>query len=131
LGRRATQCCFGARPFVDTEDEIADVDLVVLFDDERAGDLSAVYIRAVGALQVDDDELAVLEHDASVPLGNVALRQDDVVSLHATDRHFGLVVFVTTLVPTLFGHHDREHVRRLFGRLRAATQRATPGLKRY
>src|SRR6185436_13063800 len=76
---------------VDADDEVADGDLVGVLDDERARDLAPVDVRAVGALEVDDDELAVLEHDARVVPRYVALREHDVVALHATDGDLELV----------------------------------------
>ena len=60
---------------LEREHEVADVDLVAFLDDQRPGDLAAVDVGAVGALEVDDDEAAVLEHDARVALRHVALGQ--------------------------------------------------------
>jgi hypothetical protein len=94
---------------LDAEDEVADVDLVGLLDHERAGDLAPVDVRAVRALEVDDDELAVLEDDARVTLGDVALGQDHVVALHAADRDLRLVEVEPTLLAAFFRHSDREH----------------------
>src|SRR5437879_4492178 len=68
------------------EREVADVDLVALFQDLRRRNPLAVDEGAVGRLEIDDDELAVAQHDARVTLGDVALRQDDVVALDAPDR---------------------------------------------
>src|SRR5204863_9512307 len=85
------------------------VDLVGVLDHQRAGDLATVDVRAVRALEVDDDELAVLEHDARVPLRHVALRQHDVVALHTTDRDLGLVEHHAALLAAFFRDDDREH----------------------
>src|SRR5690606_14074393 len=100
------------------EDEVADVDLVGLLHHQRAGDLAAVDVGAVGALEVDDDELAVLEDDAGVALGDVALRQDDVVALHAADGDLRLVEVEPALLAAFFGDCDREHVGTLQDRKR-------------
>jgi hypothetical protein len=96
---------------LDAEDEVPDVDLVVLFDDEGTRDLAAVDVRPVRALEVDNDELAVLEHDARVALGHVALGQDDVIALDAADRDLRLVEIQTALLAAFFRHRDREHRR--------------------
>src|SRR5262249_61877597 len=92
----------GRRSFIDADDEVADVDLVGVLDDERARDLSAVDVRPVGALEIDDDELAVFEHDARVALRDVAFGQDNVVALHTTDGDLGLVEHHAALLATLF-----------------------------
>ncbi len=97
------------RAVLDAHDEVADVDLVGLLHDERARDLAAVDVRAVGALQVDDDELAVLEHDARVALRHVALGQDDVVPLHPPDGDLRFVEHDAALLAALLGDQDREH----------------------
>ena len=44
-----------------------------------------------------------------MPLRDVALGQDDVIPLHATDGHFGLVELEALLLAAFFVHHDREH----------------------
>jgi hypothetical protein len=91
------------------EDEVPDVDLVGALDDQRAGDLATVHVGPVGALQVDDDVLAVLQHDPGVPLRHVSLGQDDVVALDPTDRHLGLVEFQPPLFSALLGNDDCKH----------------------
>jgi hypothetical protein len=99
----------GSAHLLHTEDEVADVDLVGLLDHERAGDLASVDVGPVRALEVDDDELAVLQDDASVPLGDVALGQDDVVALDAADRDLRLVEIEPALLAALLRDSDREH----------------------
>src|SRR5204863_10173805 len=88
---------------------VTDVDLVRVFDDERARDLATVDVRAVRALEIDNDELAVLEHDARVSLRHVPLREHDVVALHATDGDLGLVEHHAALLAAFFLDDDGEH----------------------
>src|SRR5207248_1330041 len=97
------------RSLVDTDDEVADIDLVRILDDERTRDLAAVDVGAVRALEIDDDELAVLEHDARVALGHVALGQNDVVALHPTDGDLGLVEHHAALLAAFFLDVYGEH----------------------
>jgi len=98
---------------LDAEDEVADVDLVGLLDHERARDLPTVYVSTIRTLEVDDDELAVLEHDAGVALGHVALGQDDVVALYPANRHLLLVKVEAPLFSAFFGYGYRKHARPL------------------
>ena len=65
---------------VDVDDVVADVDLVGPPDDLGRADLLAVDEGPVGRLQVEDDELPVLEDDLGVLLGDVALRQHQIVA---------------------------------------------------
>ena len=53
---------------LDVEDEVADEDLVVGRDDLRSGELLPVHVRAVGRLQIEDDDLSVLHDDLGVLL---------------------------------------------------------------
>src|SRR6185436_3355652 len=97
---------FDVRDIVNADDKIADVDLVGVFDDERARDLATVDVRAVRALEIDDDELAVFEHDARVTLRHVALRQHDVVPLNAAYRDLRLVEHHAALFAAFFLDDD-------------------------
>ena len=99
----------GLRRRLEAEDEVADVDLVALADDRRLRDLPAVDVRAVGALQVGDDEPAVAEEEARVVLRDVALREHQVVALDAPDVDLVLVEGLPTLGAPLFADDDREH----------------------
>ncbi len=94
---------------LDTEYEIADVDLIAVLYDQGRCDLATIHIRAVGALEIDDDELAVFEHDAGVTFRDVSFGQDDVVALNTPNGHLGFVEFEATLVSTFFGDDDGEH----------------------
>src|SRR5262249_9799925 len=114
---RRTIAFHTARCLVDTDDEVADVDLVGVLDDERARDLSTVDVRAVRTLEIDDDELAVFEHDARVALGHVAFRHHDVVALHAFDGDLGLVEHHAALLAAFFLDEYGEHwLLRLLGK---------------
>ena len=73
-------------PRLEAQHEVADVDLVALADDRRLGDLASVDVGPVGALRDPDDEAAVTEEQARVVLRDVALRQHQVVALHAVRR---------------------------------------------
>jgi hypothetical protein len=70
---------------LDVQDEVADVDLVRGTNDLRAGDLLAVHVGSVGALQVEDNDLPVLDDELGVLLGDIPLRQADVVLVDAAD----------------------------------------------
>ncbi len=86
--RRRRRCPARGRPGrrrLDPQHEVADVDLVAFADDRRLSDLPAVDVRAVRALEIGDDEAPVAEEQPSVPLRHVALRQHQVVALHAAD----------------------------------------------
>lgn len=91
------------------QNEIADIDLVTVFDDQWRRDLAAVDVSAVGAFEVDDDELAVLQHDTGVTFRNVSLGQNDVIALDPPDSHLGFVELEATLVSTFFGDDDGKH----------------------
>jgi hypothetical protein len=74
LGERAagaTCAQTGAVVFFHGEDEVADVDFVGVFDDVGSGDFASVDVGAVGAFEINDDELAVFDHDAGVAFGDV------------------------------------------------------------
>src|SRR5439155_19748476 len=66
-------------------------------------------VGPVRTLQIDNDELAVLEHDPRVALGHIALGQDDVIALHATDGDLGLVEHHAALLAALFLNMYGEH----------------------
>ena len=106
LGLRVT---IGGGGLIDADDEVADVDLVRVLDDERTRDLATVDVRPVRTLQIDDDELTVLEHDARVALRHVAFWQHDVVALDAPDRHLGLVEHHAALFAAFFLNEYGEH----------------------
>jgi hypothetical protein len=91
------------------KDEVADVDLVLVFNHQWAGNLAPIDVGAVGALQIDDDELAIFDDNAGVPLRDVSLGQDDVIALDTPNVHLGLVELKATLLSTLFRDDNREH----------------------
>ena len=64
-------CGIATRSFIDTDDKVTDVNLVAVFDDQWARNLAPIYVCAVGALEINDDELAVLKDNASMALRNV------------------------------------------------------------
>lgn len=99
----------GSTDILDAQNEIADVDLVAVFDDQRRRDLATVNVSTVGALEVDDNELAVLQHDTGVTFRNVSLGQNDVIALDPPDCHLGFVELEATLVSTFFGDDDGKH----------------------
>ncbi len=70
---------------LDAKDEVTDVDLVALADDGRLRDLAAVDEGAVGALEIGDDETAVSIKQAGVALGDVSLREHEIIALHTAD----------------------------------------------
>ena len=94
---------------LEAEHEVADVDLVALADDRRLGDLPTVDVRAVGALQVGDDEAAVAEQQPGVVLRDVPLREHEIVALDAADVDLVLVERLLALCAALFADDDREH----------------------
>jgi len=109
-GRRLRRrIALGRRGFVYADDKIADVDLVRVLDHQRTGDLATIDVRAIRALEVDNDELAVFEHDARMALRHVALRQHDVVSLHAANGDLGLVEHHAALLAAFFLDEYGEH----------------------
>src|SRR5690242_12518592 len=63
----------------DAQHEIADVDLVPLAHDGRLGDLAPIDVSAVHALQVGDDDASVAKEEPGVALGNIALREQEIV----------------------------------------------------
>src|SRR5207253_418490 len=99
-----------ARPLCrETDDEVADVDLVALADDRRLRDLAAVDVGAVRALEVGDDEATVPEEQPRVVLGDVPLREHQIDALHAADVDLVLVERLAALGSALFADDDREH----------------------
>jgi len=91
------------------EDEVTNVDLVLVLDHQRAGDLAPIHIGPIGTLEINDDELAVFDNDPRVALGDVTLGQDDVVALDASYIHLGLVELEATLLSTFFRDDNRKH----------------------
>jgi hypothetical protein len=86
---------------VHSQDEVADVNFVRIFYDKRTRDLSAVDVRAVGALEIDNDELSIFENDPSMSLGDIALRQDNIVALNTPNCDLCFVEVQAALVPAL------------------------------
>ena len=82
---------------------------VTVFDDEWRCDLAAVDVGAVRTLEVDNDELAVLEHDPSMTLGHVPFGQDDVVALDTPNGHLCFVELKAALVSAFFGDDKCKH----------------------
>jgi hypothetical protein len=97
---------------LDLQDEVTDVDLVVLGDRLFAGDLTSVDVGPVGALQIDDLEVAFLSKDTGVSLRYVPFGEDDVVPLHPPDRDLGLVELERRLLASLFTDRDGVHGRK-------------------
>lgn len=94
----------------DSQDEVTDVNFVGVLNHQWTGDLSPIDVGPVGALEVDNDELAVLENDASVPLGHVSLGKNNVVALHPSNGYFSFVEIEAALVPALLGQRNRKHL---------------------
>jgi hypothetical protein len=94
---------------VEAEYEVADVDLVALAHDGGLRDLPAVYVRAIRALQIRDDEATVAKEKPSVMLGYVAFREHQIVALDAADVDLALVEGLFALRAALLADDDREH----------------------
>lgn len=69
----------------------------------------AVDVGAVGAFQVDDDELAFFEDDLGVAFGDVAFGENDIVSLDPSDGDLVLVELQSLGFSTLFLDHNGKH----------------------
>src|SRR5262249_46979388 len=87
------------------------VNLVALAHDGRLRDLAAIDVRPVGALEVGDDEATVTEKEPRMFLGNIALREHEVVALYAANVDLVLVEELSTLGPPFFADDNREHGR--------------------
>src|SRR5262249_54087789 len=96
---------------LDAKHEVSNVDLVAFADDRRLGDLPPVDVRSVRALQVGDDDASVAEKQPRMALGDIALRQHEVVALHAAHVDFMLVECLATLGSPLLANDDRKHAR--------------------
>src|SRR5581483_3089303 len=96
--------------------EITDVDLVGARDVNRIGDLTAVDVGAVGALEVAHLEHAVAVRDLRMPFRHVALGQNDVVPGHTPNRNLVLVEGQRLGLAALFGDGELDHAAS--GRLR-------------
>ena len=79
------------------------------FQGLRGGDLATVDPGSVRTVQIDDDGLFVLERQARVLLGYVALGQDDVVALDATHGQLGLGKIKPSPDAPLIRDHNRVH----------------------
>ena len=93
-----------------TQDEIPDVNFVTLAHRRCLRDLSAVHIRAVGALQIGHDEATVTKQKASVVFRNVALREHQIIALNPSDADLVLVIEFAALGSALLTDDHREHV---------------------
>src|SRR5439155_25224831 len=82
---------------LDAQHEVTDVDLVSLAHDGRLRDLAPIDVRAVGALEIGDDDAPVAEQEPRMALGNIALREHEVVALHTPDVDLVLVEDLATL----------------------------------
>ena len=71
-GRFIGRCRHHAPTLLHTQNEVANVDFVVVLDHQRTGYLASIDICPVGALEVDDYELAVLEDDTVTKMYNDA-----------------------------------------------------------
>ncbi len=112
----------GAAPGVEAEDEVADVDLVPFVTNRRLRDLPTVYVGAVRTFEIRDDKTAIAKEQASVVLGDVALREHQVVPLNAPDvdlvfveRLFSAALLSLMMIENIFSVVPRErqkvHVR--------------------
>jgi alanine dehydrogenase len=76
------------------QDEISDINLVISGDLVVALDFAPIDIRPVGAVEIIDQNCAVLTVDTGVFFRDIPFWQHNVVALHPPDRHLGFVEFV-------------------------------------
>jgi hypothetical protein len=93
----------------DSNGEIADEDLVGRGNRRGFADLAAVHVGSVGAAQIFHQELAILEHQATVVLGHVALGKDDVVVPDPSYSNLSLVESEILGLSTFLGQRQDEH----------------------
>ena len=105
---------------VDGDHEVTDVDLVTRTNHRRRRDATAVEIGAVGALQVGNEEAPLPAEHLRVTLGDVALRQDDVIPRDAANGDLVLVELHPLGRSPLLRHVQRQH-RGNFAPLRSAS----------
>jgi len=70
----------------------------------------AVDVRAIGALQIDNNKFAFLQDDLGVTFGDIPFGQDDIVSLHPTDGDLVFVKLEFLAFTAFFLDYDTEHV---------------------
>src|SRR5690606_31693710 len=78
-------------------------------------DAPTIHVRPVGAVQIGDDEPAVPKQEACVPLGDVALRQHQFVTLNPPDIELGGVECLPALSSPFFADDNGERWDFSFG----------------
>jgi hypothetical protein len=99
----------GPRASFNSQNEIANVNLIALAHDCCLGDLPAVHVSAVRALQIRHDKSAVTKEKSRVAFGDVPLRQQQVVTLNPPDVDLGAIECFAALGATLLIHDDGKH----------------------
>jgi hypothetical protein len=100
----------GAYPAGDSNGEIADEDLVRRRDRRGFADLAAVHVGPVGAAQIFHRKLAILQQQATVVLGDVALGKDDVIVPDPSHPDLGLVEGEILGLSTFLGQRQDQHM---------------------